>query len=116
MELVILLVIAAVAAWFFLFRDKKVVEEAINVAPYKIESPVEAATNVVEEATIKNGDVDAPVDLVERSHGLSVTEAVSAPVKPKSKPRAKKKPAKAEETTAPSKPVAVKKPKMTVAK
>lgn len=66
MELVIGLIVL-VAAGFFIFRPKKV-EEVVEVAPYKVETPVEAPSAVAEQAT----------------------QAVVESIAPAKKPRAKK--------------------------
>ena len=85
MEIIVGLVVLAIAG-YFIFRPKKV-EEVVEAAPYKVETPV------AEQAT------------------QAVVESIAPAKKPRAKkPAAKKAPA-AKKTTAAKKPRATKKPK-----
>lgn len=100
MELVIILVIAAIGIWYFFFRDKKTLEDATGpVAPYKVEPMAVAEVTKVELV----GTPEITNQPVAESEAQKQKKAKS---KPASKPKATK--------TAP-KPKA-KKPKMEVAK
>jgi hypothetical protein len=72
MELAIILAATAAAVWFFVFRKKEDVQEAISPAPYKVDTPVVESTPVVE----------APATVVEAPPAVA-----KAPAK---KPRVKK--------------------------
>lgn len=124
MELAIILAVAAAAVWFFVFRKKEDVKEAL--APYKVEEPV--APTAPRTCGCGRSTTGYCVGL----HSLSAEEWAThadnpnktapvakeeAPVAPAKKPRAKKPAAikAADKPKAPAKPRA-KKPKMTVAK
>lgn len=99
MELAIILALVAAGVWYFFFRNKEEVKEALAPAPYKVDAPVVEAAPVAEPVT--EAAAPAPV-------------AKEAPAK---KPRAKKQagPKTAKTEKAPAKSRA-KKPKMTIAK
>lgn len=114
MELVIILAVAAVAVWYFFFRDKETVQEAISPAPYKVDITPVVETTSAPVAEVKPAEVTAPI-----------TE-VKAPAKAKRTPKPKAEPTKAPakaktaaKPKAPTKakaPAKAKVPKMTVAK
>lgn len=113
MELVIILAVVAVGVWYFVFRDKKIVAEAITEAPYKVD-----VAPVVQSATVETVVEKAPEPVVEKPAEPIAVAPVKAkrPAKPKAaktpaKPKTEKTPAKA-----PAKPRAKKAPTMTVAK
>jgi hypothetical protein len=115
MELVIILAVAAVGVWYFFFRDKELVKEATNEAPYKVDVPP-----VVEPAKVEPV-VEAPAEVGKSADDrVEATAPVAEPVKAErqAKPRAKKGPAAPAKapTKAPAKPRAKKAPTMTVAK
>jgi hypothetical protein len=59
MELAIVLIVSCFVVWWFIFRNKKDVEEALSPAPYKVE-----VAPVVEETTIQ---MTAPSVVKEKS-------------------------------------------------
>jgi hypothetical protein len=115
MELVIILAVAAVGVWYFFFRDKELLKEATNEAPYKVDVPP-----VVEPAKVEPV-VEAPAEVGKSADDrVEATAPVAAPAKPKrvAKPKVAEvaaKPKAAPKAKAPAKPRA-KAPKMTVAK
>jgi len=116
MELVIILAVVAFVVWYFVFRDKKTVEEAVTEAPYKVDVPPAVEPVKVEPVVAAPAEVGKPAD-----DRVETTAPVAEPVKAKrpAKPRAAKTPAKTPAKApakAPAKPRAKKAPTMTVAK
>lgn len=81
MKLALVLLFLAFLVWFFVFRNKEEVEEAMREedraaeAPYKLEPPTEAQK--LEAFELKNGDLDAPDDLAKRAMELETERAAS---------------------------------------
>jgi hypothetical protein len=132
MELVIILAVAAVGVWYFFFRDKELVKEATNEAPYKVEDKphvvdlfgvavidtVSSMSPPETKEVTAAAKVEAPAEV-----GKSADDRVEATA-PVTKPKRVAKPKVAEvaakpkatpKSKAPAKPRA-KAPKMTVAK
>jgi hypothetical protein len=108
MELVIILAVAAVGVWYFFYRDKELVKEATNEAPYKVDVPP-----VVEPAKVEPV-VEAPAEVGKSADDrVEATAPVAEPVKAErqAKPRAKKGPAAPAKPKTPVKPKAASKPK-----
>jgi outer membrane biosynthesis protein TonB len=114
MELVIILAVAAVGVWYFFYRDKELVKEATNEAPYKVDVPP-----VVEPAKVEPV-VEAPAEVGKSADDrVESTAPLVEPVKTErqAKPRAKKgpvapaKPKPQTKTVATAKPKAPAKPK-----
>jgi hypothetical protein len=108
MELVIILAVAAVGVWYFFYRDKELVKEATNEAPYKVDVP-----SVVEPAKVQPV-VEAPAEVGKSADDrVEATAPVAEPVKAErqAKPRAKKGPAAPAKPKTPVKPKAASKPK-----
>lgn len=74
MELAIVIIVLGVVIWWFIFRDKKAVQEALEPAPYKVETVQEVApvaiaepvvepvaATVAEEAPVKKAATKKPV-------------------------------------------------------
>jgi hypothetical protein len=108
MELVIILAVAAVGVWYFFYRDKELVKEATNEAPYNVDVPP-----VVEPAKVESV-VEAPAEVGKSADDrVEATAPVAEPVKAErqAKPRAKKGPAAPAKPKTPVKPKAASKPK-----
>lgn len=120
MELVIILIVVVVGVWYFFFRDKELIKEATNQAPYKVDVPPVSEPAKVEPV------VEAPAEVGKSADDrIEATTPLAEPVKAKrqAKPRAVKGPAAPAKTPAkaPAKAKATAKPrakapKMTIAK
>jgi len=106
MELIIIIAVSVAAAWYFFFRDKELVKEAVTEAPYKVETEPKVETTVQSEVKPVDPEPAAEITKVETA------EVVLQKSKRATKPKA----AKAEKTTKTVAKPKVKKPKMTVVK